>query len=191
MRPVFPCARKVALIPFAKRMGSLSPVIARLRDAKLPLWAALPLVALGLLVACNDDGSPSEESPAPATTADASGAAATATGTPQTGRVVGRLPDDFPAEFPVYKGVVIERGDTHPDRFIVDFRSVDDPGAVADFYERSLATDPWRIAELDDSQEEITIIEFESGGDPAYSGTVAIAPLGGLTRILLVLWRAE
>jgi len=181
----------MALILFAKRIASLNPMTARPCDAKLLLWPVLLLVALGLAMACNDDATPLEESPAPVTTADASGAAATATGTPPIGRVVGRLPDAFPAEFPVRDGVVIERGDTHPDRFIVDFRSVEDPGPVADFYEQSLANDPWRIAKIDKSQENITIIDFESSGDLPFSGTVTIAPLGGLTRIFLVLQREE
>lgn len=179
-----------ALIRFAKRMASHSPVIARLRDARLLLWAALPLLALGLAMGCNDDGSPAEESPAPATTAEL-GDAAIGTAAPQSFRVIGRLPDGFPAEFPVYKGVVIERGDTHPDRFAVEFRSVDDPGPIADFYERSLATDPWQIAKVEKFEEEITIIEFESSGDQGHSGMVGIGPLGGLTRILLVLRKAE
>jgi hypothetical protein len=97
----------------------------------------------------------------------------------------GALPSEFPAEFPIYEGAEIARGDTISDRYAIDLRSTDDLETVAAYYRDGLARAPWRIT--DEQPGDGSVIFAYESEDGAYSGEVAVGRLQDKTWILIAM----
>jgi hypothetical protein len=99
---------------------------------------------------------------------------------PETG-----LPALFPEEFPIYQGATVFRASEYEDRYLVEWRTVDDVGDVSAFYSENLAQEPWTVDGSDESEGTVAIA-FSGELDDDYSGSLAIAPSGDEeTKIVL------
>lgn len=149
---------------------------------------SIAAVILLLVVACSDSGG-SE----PQGTADDGGATGGGQSTPAASQfaehLVGSLPAEFPADFPIYAGAEIARGDTIDDRYAIDLRSSDDLETVVDYYRDGLSTAPWRITDEEPGDGSV-IFTYESE-DGAFRGEVAVGKLQERTWVLIAMTPEE
>ncbi len=87
------------------------------------------------------------------------------------------LPEGFPRDFPLYAKATVEAATVAPEggRFLVEWRSSDNPDQVRAFYERELDKDPWQVENVVEiAEQETVVIEFARVGDGGEWGTIAI-----------------
>ena len=99
----------------------------------------------------------------------------------------GQLPSDFPANFPIYQGAEIARGDTVSDRFAIDLRTQDDMDTVAEYYRAQLNSAGWQLME-ETAKAGSVLFRFTSE-DGVHEGEVGIGKLQERTWILIAMSR--
>jgi hypothetical protein len=139
------------------------------------LTAAFFLIVLVLASACGGDAGDS-----------AGGSADNATTGQNYEHLEGRLPDEFPKDFPVYADVTIHRGDTIDDRYAIDMRSTAPVDEVVSFYRQGLSVGGWAVLS-EEPKEGHTLFKFEATDGRPFHGEVAIGKLQELTWILVAL----
>jgi hypothetical protein len=146
------------------------------------------LVLLGVSFACSDPDDPPNANTVPGEVSTPGGSP-----NPPTGQffehLEDQLPADFPADFPVYDGAEIARGDTLHNRYAIDLRTPDEMDSVAEWYRTGLATSPWEIVE--EKPGDGSIIFTFSSTDGIYDGEVAIGKLQDRTWILIAMNRPQ
>jgi hypothetical protein len=146
-----------------------------------PFTISLITSALLAVAACGGDGGDAADGPA----RPEDGASAPTSGQ-YFEHLEGRLPADFPNDFPVYADVTIHRGDTIDDRYAIDLRSEAGLDDVAAFYREELAVAPWSIT-AEESAHNSVVFTYENTDGRPYHGQVAIGKLQDRTWILVAM----
>lgn len=163
-----------------------------MRFARTATLLVLSLLALAIAsLACNGDGGsegePGTLSPTASEGTDIDELLEELAGTPNpisTSVVVGRFPDGFPSDFPVFPDAEVLRAAAIEDRFLAGLTTTASREDVIAFYEEELAQSRWQIVDRDvETLVDTTflIITDADGG----RGSVAIATLEGATNIVL------
>jgi len=133
---------------------------------------------LALLFACdkNDSKQRTTTSSATPSAQTASSAAATPTSAPITSTTkgpVGRLPDNWPADVPIYPGATLGASEVSTRGTSVTMQTKDGPEKVAAFYESSLTgmtkgqeigTGPLKTVSFKDDKRSVTVMAMASSG---------------------------
>jgi len=176
--------------------GCYAFLVLRRRPIALLALGLLGLAVLSLAAACDGGGGDSGgDSPTPSASPDPSavespspGSTTVAGETPppiSTAVVVGRLPDGFPEDFPIFAEAEILRSATVDDRYLSGLTTSVDRDEVVAYYEEALAGSRWEVTSRDETTLKDTVFliirDTEGGGE----GSVSIATLDNATNIVL------
>lgn len=159
------------------------------------LWLLLFLFAALLLVAAACDGDEGNQTtPSPEATSETPTEETPGEGTPteQLSPVAsfpsGRLPDDFPEDFPLYPDAVVSQSLRPGNQIFVTFESDDPRDEVAAFFRAELEKPPWKVrVQQDNPTQNSVIISFEHLEEDisGFVNILSISTDGGSTVISL------